>query len=134
MKPNRILITGGAGFIGSHTAELLLREGKDVVVLDNLSSGKLENLEMQHPNLEFVEGDILEFPLVSDLMRGVDAVLHLAAIPSVPRSLELPILTAQVNTIGTLNVLEAIRRMNPTIRLVIASSSAVYGNTDKLPC
>ncbi len=134
MNRNRILVTGGAGFIGSHTVDLLLTQGKAVVVLDNLVSGHIENLQMQHPDLEFIEGDVLEYPLVADLMRGCDAVMHLAAIASVPRSLAEPLYTAQVNTIGTLNVLEAIRRSKRDIRLVYASSSAVYGDARQLPC
>lgn len=132
--PQRILITGGAGFIGSHTVELLLQQDVQVTVLDNLSSGKLTNLELSHPNLEFVEGDILEFPLVSDLVLGCDAVLHLAAIASVPLSMENPIYSFQVNMQGFLHVLEAVRTSGRPIRLVYASSAAVYGDAAKLPC
>lgn len=132
--PQRILITGGAGFIGSHTIDLLLEQGKDIVVLDNLSSGKLENLNLQHPNVEFIEGDVLEYPLVEDLMQSCDAVLHLAAISSVPQSIENPIYSFQVNTQGFLHVLEAIRKSRRPVRLVYASSAAVYGNETNLPC
>ena len=107
--PSRILVTGGAGFIGSHTVELLLKQGADVVVLDNLSFGKLENLNLAHPQLEFIEGDILEFPFVADLIADCDAVLHLAAISSVPLSMEEPIYSFQVNTQGLLHVLEGVR-------------------------
>jgi UDP-glucose 4-epimerase len=132
--PQRILVTGGAGFIGSHTTELLLSLGAYVVVLDNLSSGKLTNLNLQHPNLEFIEGDVLEFPFVAELIAGCDAVLHLAAISSVPQSIEEPIYSFQVNTQGFLHILEAVRKANRAIRLVYASSAAVYGNTTNLPC
>jgi UDP-glucose 4-epimerase len=134
MKPQRILITGGAGFIGSHTADLLLSEGRSVVVLDNLFSGKLENMNLRHPNLEFIEGDVLEYPLIEDLLVDCDAVLHLAAIASVPFSVENPIYSMQVNTQGFLHVLQAIYKSGRPIRLVQASSAAVYGATTQLPC
>lgn len=134
MTPERILITGGAGFIGSHTADALLAAGKQVVVLDNLSSGKLTHLPLQHPHLEFVEGDVLEFPLVMDLLSSCDAVLHLAAIASVPMSIEEPIYSFQVNTQGFLHVLEAVRKLRRALRIVYASSAAVYGDTTQLPC
>lgn len=130
----RILVTGGAGFIGSHTVDLLLKQDKQVLVLDNLSSGQLTNLNLQHPNLEFIEGDILEFPFVCDLVKQVDAVLHLAAIASVPLSVEEPIYTFQVNAQGFLHVLEAIRQSGSQKRLVYASSAAVYGHAKQLPC
>jgi nucleoside-diphosphate-sugar epimerase len=132
--PQRILVTGGAGFIGSHTVELLLKQGSDVVVLDNLSFGKLENLNLAHPQLEFIEGDVLEFPLVADIIASCDAVLHLAAMSSVQLSIEDPIYSFQVNTQGFLHVLESVRRANRPIRLVYASSAAVYGDTTALPC
>lgn len=130
----RILVTGGAGFIGSHTVSLLLREEKQVIVLDNLSSGKLDNLPLNHPNLEFVEGDVLEYPLVEDLLKNCDAVLHLAAIASVPQSIEHPIYSFQVNTQGFLHVLQAVYKSKQPIRLVYASSAAVYGDAKELPC
>ncbi|MBX3708693.1 MAG: GDP-mannose 4,6-dehydratase [Gammaproteobacteria bacterium] len=133
-NPRRILVTGGAGFIGSHTVDLLLDQGKEVIVLDNLSSGKLENLNLQNPDLEFIEGDVLEYPFLEELLMGCDAVLHLAAIVSVPQSIENPIYSLQVNTQGFLHVLEAVRRASYPIRIVNASSAAVYGNTTELPC
>src|SRR5438067_1551770 len=102
MKRERILITGGAGFIGSHTADLLLAHNKQVVILDNLATGNLNNLNLQHGNLKFVEGDILDEALVATLLKDCDAVLHLAAIASVPKSVEFPIHTSKVNTLGTL--------------------------------
>lgn len=132
--PQRILVTGGAGFIGSHTVKLLLSQGKQVVVLDNLFSGRLDNLDLRHPDLEFTEGDVLEFPLIEDLLANCDAVLHLAAIASVPFSLENPIYSMQINTQGFLHVLEAIHKANRPIRLVYASSASVYGAEKHLPC
>lgn len=134
MKPQRILVTGGAGFIGSHTIDLLLQQGKSVVVLDNLSTGKMENLNLQHPDLEFIEGDVLEYPLLVDLLKDCDAVLHLAAISSVPQTIEHPIYSFQVNTQGFLHVLQAVYQANRSIRLVYASSAAVYGDVKQLPC
>lgn len=134
MSPQKILITGGAGFIGSQTVELLLRQGNQIVVLDNLFSGNLSNLNLANPNLEFIEGDVLEYPLVEDLLRNCDAVLHLAAVASVPHSIENPIYSFQVNTQGFLHVLEAVRKAERPIRLVYASSAAVYGDLSDLPC
>ena len=133
-KLQRILVTGGAGFIGSHTVDLLLRQNMQVIVLDNLSSGRLENLNLQHPHLEFVEGDVLEYPLVVDLLKSCDAVLHLAAISSVPLSIEDPIYSFQVNTQGFLHILVATLKARRAIRLVYASSAAVYGDQSELPC
>lgn len=134
MSPERILVTGGAGFIGSHSADYLLQQGCQVVVLDNLSSGKLTHLDLTHPNLEFIEGDVLEYPLLVDILKGCDAVLHLAAIASVPVSIENPIYTMQVNMQGFLHVLQAAHENHQAMRIVYASSAAVYGNTANLPC
>lgn len=134
MNPQRILVTGGAGFIGSHTVEALLNEGRQVVVLDNLSSGKITNLPLHHPDLTFVEGDILEYPLMVDLLKDVDAVLHLAAIASVPQSIALPAYTLQVNTLGFLHVLQAVWESGRPMAVVYASSASVYGDAPELPC
>jgi len=130
----RILVTGGAGFIGSHTVDLLLANQLQVIVLDNLISGNLAYLNLKHPNLTFVEGDILDNPLLARLLQDCDAVLHLAALPSVPKSIEDPITSLKINMEGFVNVLQAIRQVNKSIRLVYASSAAVYGNSTKLPC
>ncbi len=134
MKPRKILVTGGAGFIGSHSVDYLLAQDCQVTVLDNLSSGKIENLDLTNPNLELIEGDVLEYPLVADLVRASDAVLHLAAIASVPVSIENPIYTMQVNTQGFLHVLQAVQESQRAVRVVYASSAAVYGDTKSLPC
>lgn len=130
----RILVTGGAGFIGSHSVDLLLAQGKEVVVLDNLSSGKLENLNLQHPDVEFIEGDVLEYPFLEELVSTCDAVLHLAALVSVPESIEQPIFSFQVNTQGFLHVLQAAHKAPHPVRVVHASSAAVYGNMAEFPC
>lgn len=129
----KILVTGGAGFIGSHSVDLLLAEGNEVIVLDNLVSGKKENLPLGHPNLKFVEGDILEFPLLQEIISECDAVLHLAAFVSVPGSIEFPVFSSQVNTQGSLHVLEVVRKTGRKIRIVQASSAAVYGESKILP-
>ena len=125
------LVTGGAGFIGSHLAEELLRRGERVRVLDNFSSGKRANLST-HDRLEIVEGDIRSQDTVKRAMSGVDYVLHQAALPSVQRSVIDPSATNEVNVSGTLNLLLAARD-EKVRRFVFASSSAVYGNSPTLP-
>lgn len=130
----RILVTGGAGFIGSHTVNLLLANQMEVVVLDNLISGRLDYLDLKHPHLNFINGDILDLSLLIKLLQNCDAVLHLAALPSVPKSIEDPLRSLKNNLEGFVNVLQAIRQVNPAIRLVYASSAAVYGNSTILPC
>jgi len=127
----RVLITGGAGFIGSHMSELCLRQGHAVRVIDNLSTGKRENLP-PHARLEFIEGDIGDAPTVNAVMIGVDAVVHLAAVASVQASIDDPIATHRTNFDGTLNLLEA-ARINGVTRFIYASSAAVYGDTERLP-
>lgn len=130
----RILVTGGAGFIGSHTVDWLLAKGLQVVVLDNLLSGDLSYLDLTHPHLQFVQGDILDFALLAAQIKQCDAVLHLAALPSVPKSIEQPIESLRVNMQGFVHVLQAVREVNPSVRVVYASSAAVYGNAVILPC
>lgn len=134
MSHQRILVTGGAGFIGSHTVDLLLQENFEVLVLDNLSTGKMENLDLTHPRLKFVNADILDYPLLAEKVAECDAVLHLAAIVSVPKSIENPILTFLVNTLGCLHVFQAVREASRPIRVVYASSASVYGDAKQLPC
>ncbi len=128
------LVTGGAGFIGSNiVAELLVRKEK-VRVLDNFATGKRENIlkYKNDPNLEMIEGDLRSFHIVRDAVKGVDFVLHQGALPSVPRSINDPITSNDVNILGTLNVLEAAREFKVK-RVVYASSSSVYGNSEYLP-
>lgn len=127
-------MTGGAGFIGSHTVDHLLAEGVEVVVLDNLRSGRLENIR-QHVNkrnFRFVRGDIRDSHLVKDLVSDVDAVIHLAALVSVPESIKDPALTYAINVNGTLNLLKASVNFGVK-RFVYASSCAVYGDAENLP-
>jgi UDP-glucose 4-epimerase len=129
-----ILITGGAGFIGSHTADYLLKQGLKVTVLDNLSSGRLVNLNLAHPQLTFIEGDINDATLIKKLMLTVDAVIHLAAIASVPLSLTEPLTSNYVNAQGFLHILHAIYQAQKPIRLIYASSAAIYGEMNGQPC
>lgn len=123
------LVTGGAGFIGSHLVELLLAEGHSVRVIDNLHTGKRERLPS---TVEFVEGDITHFETISRACQGVDGVFHLAARPRVPYSVEFPRESHEVNADGSLNVFIAARDAGVK-RVVFTSSSSVYGNTTVLP-
>ncbi|HOD17370.1 MAG TPA: SDR family oxidoreductase [Candidatus Cloacimonadota bacterium] len=127
------LVTGGAGFIGSNIVKELLARKEQVRVLDNFATGKRENIlpYKNDPNLEIIEGDLRSFHIVRDAVKGVDYVLHQGALPSVPRSINDPITTNDVNILGTLNILEAAREFNVK-RVIYASSSSVYGNTETL--
>ncbi|WP_462401765.1 NAD-dependent epimerase/dehydratase family protein [Pseudomonas sp. Marseille-QA0332] len=122
-----ILITGGAGFIGSHLCDALLGKGHAVRILDDLSTGKRENLQLQHPRLELLEGDVADAALVARAAEGCQAIVHLAAVASVQASVDDPVRTHQSNFIGTLNVCEAMR-VHGIRRVLFASSAAVYGN------
>ncbi|HAL67166.1 MAG TPA: NAD-dependent dehydratase [Pseudomonas sp.] len=122
-----ILITGGAGFIGSHLSDALLARGYAVRIVDDLSTGKRDNLQLGHPLLELVEGDVADAELVQRAAAGCQAVVHLAAVASVQASVDDPVRTHQSNFIGTLNVCEAMR-VNGVRRVLFASSAAVYGN------
>lgn len=128
----RYLITGGAGFIGSNLVCELLERGQQVRVLDNLSSGRIENLAPVLSEIEFIEGDIRDFWTVREAVSGCDFVLHQAALPSVPRSVKNPLTSNIVNIDGTLNVLESARQ-EKVKKVVFASSSSVYGDSDELP-
>jgi nucleoside-diphosphate-sugar epimerase len=125
------LVTGGAGFIGSHLAEELLRRGHRVRVADSFITGRRENLGVI-PAVEFVEGDLANLPFAEQVCAGVDYVLHQAAIPSVPRSVDDPVTSNRANITATLNVLDAARRAGVK-RLVYAGSSSAYGDTPTLP-
>lgn len=126
----QLLITGGAGFIGSNLARLALDRGESVRVLDDLSTGRRANIEGL--DVDFVEASILDQRAVDAAMRGADAVVHLGAIPSVPRSVANPRASHEANTTGTLNVLEAARHAG-VAHVSCASSSSVYGANPKLP-
>jgi nucleoside-diphosphate-sugar epimerase len=126
------LVTGGAGFIGSSIAEALLVSGEKVRILDDLSSGRRENLETLTGRLEFVQGTIVDPATVERAMQGVEVVFHQAAIPSVARSVENPAATMLAGVQGTTVVLDAARRSGVR-RIVFAASSAVYGDSPALP-
>ncbi len=126
------LVTGGAGFIGSHIAEELLRRGDKVRIIDNLSTGKRENVEALHGPVEFIEADLCDERAVRKAVAGCEFVFHEAAIPSVPRSIEDPLGSNRASVDGTLKLLIAARDAKVR-RLVYASSSSVYGDTPTLP-
>jgi UDP-glucose 4-epimerase len=128
----RYVVTGGAGFIGSHVAEELVRRGQSVSVLDDFSSGKDANLAHLAGKVELRKGSICDFEAISDACRGADYVIHLAARTSVPRSVAEPVETNRVNINGTLNVLLAARDAKVK-RIVFAASSSAYGETPTLP-
>lgn len=126
------LVTGGAGLIGSHIVDRLVRDGHGVRVIDNLSTGKKENIEPFLDKIEFVEGDIRDVSLTQKAMHGVDYVFHQAALPSVPRSVKDPVTTNAANVDGTLNVLVTARDVGVK-RVIYASSSSLYGDSVVLP-
>lgn len=126
------LVTGGAGFIGSHIAEELIRQGHRVRILDNFLTGKRENIAGFRDAVDLVEGDIRELETCRASVEGINYILHQAALPSVPRSVADPALTNAINITGTLNMLLASREADIK-RFVFASSSSVYGNDPRLP-
>ncbi len=128
----RTLVTGGGGFIGSHLVERLLRDGYEVRVLDNFATGHRENLAEVVDEIELVEGDIQSYERVHNAVRGCELVFHIAALPSVPRSVQDPLTSTASNVTGTLNVLLAARDEGVR-RVVFASSSSVYGPQRELP-
>jgi nucleoside-diphosphate-sugar epimerase len=125
------LVTGGAGFIGSHLCEELVRRGESVRVVDSLITGKRANIALL-PRVEFIHGDLADLDVARRAVDGVDYVLHQAAIPSVPRSVEDPIASNRANIDGSLNLLVAARDAGVR-RVVYAGSSSAYGNTQELP-
>jgi UDP-glucose 4-epimerase len=131
---SKVLVTGGAGFIGSHLTEALLRKGYSVRVLDDFSTGKRENLifDKAYPSLEIIEGDIRDFSTCQKAMKGMEYVFHQAALPSVQRSVEDPETSNAINVGGTLNILLAAKEVGVK-RVIYASSSSVYGDTPTLP-
>jgi UDP-glucose 4-epimerase len=132
VEMKNVLITGGAGFIGSHIAEECATKGCRVTVVDNLSTGHLSNLDPIRNVITFVEGDIRDEKLMNSTMDGCDVVFHHAAVVSVTQTVSDPVGSTDVNDVGTLKVLDAARRNNVG-RVVLASSSAVYGDDPQLP-
>lgn len=129
---DRYLVTGGAGFIGSHIAEELATKGFLVRIVDNFLTGKEENIASFLDGIELIRGDIRDLELCREVVKDVDYVLHQAALPSVPRSVEDPLLTNAINIEGTLNILLASRDASVK-KVVFASSSSVYGDDEHLP-
>tara|TARA_B000000475_G_scaffold248848_1_gene224090 strand:+ start:389 stop:1387 length:999 start_codon:yes stop_codon:yes gene_type:complete len=129
-----VLITGGAGFIGSNLAEELISKGSSVTVLDNLLTGHIENLShlMGHPKFSFIEGDIRDFETCRSAVKGCTHVSHQAALGSVPRSIDDPLLSLHINILGTTNVFFAAKEEGVK-RVIFASSSSVYGSDETLP-
>ena len=134
LQNKHVLVTGGAGFIGSNLVGFLLKNGIRVSVLDNLSTGKRSNLKEfeNHPSFNFIEGDITDFNTCLNALNGIDVVSHQAALGSVPRSIEFPHNTHSVNATGFLNMLHAAKEKGVK-RFVYASSSSVYGNSKNSP-
>jgi UDP-glucose 4-epimerase len=126
------LVTGGAGFIGSHLATRLVAEGKQVRILDNLSTGSRENIEHIINEVEFIEGDVTDMETVAAAVEGVETVFHQAALASVPLSIENPLATHAACVTGTVNLLDASRRAGVR-RVVYAGSSSAYGDSPELP-
>ncbi|MBU2019912.1 MAG: SDR family oxidoreductase [Bacteroidetes bacterium] len=134
MSGKKILVTGGAGFIGSNLCEDLLKYDNQVICLDNLSTGHSSNLKeiTNHPNFQFVEGDIANMDVCQTVCKDIDLVLHQAALCSVPRSIDHPLATHQANINGFLNILIA-SRDNKVGRVIYAASSSAYGDSEILP-
>jgi len=132
IKFKKPLVTGGAGFIGSHLVDALVSSGCKVTVLDDLSTGRLSNLEHLKDNITFYKGDICNRETLDTAVKGCDVIFHQAAVVSVPQTVEDPVGSAAVNEIGTLSLLESARKNNVK-RVVLASSSAVYGDDPQLP-
>jgi len=130
----KAVVTGGAGFIGSHLAELLVDRGYHITILDDLSTGKSANIEtlLKKSSVEFIKGSITDLPLLQKLFKNTSYIFHEAAIPNVSRSIKNPQASHEVNVTGTLNVLLAARD-NAVNKVVYASSSSVYGDTPTLP-
>ncbi|TYB31221.1 MAG: SDR family oxidoreductase [Candidatus Mcinerneyibacterium aminivorans] len=126
------LITGGCGFIGSHIATELVKRNEDVKIIDNLTTGKMENIEHIIEDVKFIEGDIRNLELLEKELRDVDYIFHEAAMVSVVKSVENPLLCNEINTTGTLNLLQAAHK-NGVKKVIMASSAAIYGDDPELP-
>ncbi len=130
---SKVLVTGGAGFIGSHLCEVLLKEGKEVFVLDDLSTGRLENIAhlQDHNAFHFIAGSILDFPLLESLVKKADSIFHLAAVVGVQRIIEMPVDSIEINVLGSHNILTLAARYNKLC--LLTSTSEVYGKSTKQP-
>src|SRR5437762_14190696 len=132
MSAERVLVTGGGGFIGSNLVARLVNDGYEVRVLDNFATGRRENLVDLLDDIELVEGDLQSYERAHNAVRGCGLVFHQGALPSVPRSIQDPLTSNASNVVGTLNVLLAARDEGVR-RVVFASSSSIYGESTELP-
>lgn len=134
LSGKKVLVTGGAGFVGSNLCDHFVKSNNEVYCLDDLSTGKKENIEhlMDLPNFHFIKGDIRDYKTCNELTSKVEIVFHQAALGSVPRSIDNPLLTHSVNNTGFLNMLEAARQ-NKVERFIYAASSSTYGDSKELP-
>lgn len=128
----RVVLTGGAGFIGSHLAEALVRRGYRTIIIDDLSTGKPENIYHLKKEIEFIRGSITDLPLLKKTFKGIDYIFHMAAIASVPKSVNNPLASHDVNNTGTMNILQAAVQ-NGVKKMIFMSSAAVYGDIPTLP-
>jgi UDP-glucose 4-epimerase len=135
MESSKVLITGGAGFIGSHLVDALMERGSEVIVLDNLSRGRMDNLRewLQHPRFTFIKGDLKNHEDMSQAVKGCERVFHLAANPEVRIGFSNPKVDFEENVLATYNLLEAIRKNGDCRHLLFASTSTVYGEATILP-
>ena len=131
-KLSTCLVTGGAGFIGSHIATRLVEQGSNVRILDNLSTGHLRNIEHLGTDVEFIKGDVSNAKVVREAVAGIDTVFHQAALPSVPLSIDDPIATHEACVTGAVNVLNE-SRLAGVRRVVYAGSSSAYGDNPDMP-
>ena len=127
----KYVVTGGAGFIGSHLTEKLIEQGYQVTIIDNLNTGKEKNLEHVREKIDFVKGDILDEKLINEITQDVNGVFHQAALASVQDSFTKPDKYHEVNVIGTRNIFESSKKNN--FKVVYASSSSIYGNPERIP-
>ena len=127
----KYVVTGGAGFIGSHLTEKLIEQGDQVTIIDNLNTGKEKNLEYVREKIDFVKGDILDEKLINEITQDVNGVFHQAALASVQDSFTKPDKYHEVNVIGTRNIFESSKKNN--FKVVYASSSSIYGNPERIP-
>jgi len=134
LRKTRVLVTGGAGFIGSHCVEALLSAGLKVRVLDNLSTGEKQRLDCDNPNLEFIQGDVVDRATLKKALVDVTHIVHLAAQVSVISSVQSPFESFKNNAFAFVGLLSEVKETNPKARIVYASSAAVYGDNAQLPC
>jgi len=128
-----VCVTGGAGFIGSHLTRALVSLGADVRVLDDLSNGRESNLADVHGSFRFLRGSVLDPIALAQATEGVEVIFHEAAMVSVPRSIDEPVLCHEINVSGTMRVLEAARTRSPACRVIFAASSSAYGDCEQSP-